>query len=62
MHGITKRFLTNQKAEAAAFVSLLLGELESHISSQFMQVCDSYCYKFPCAKYILNTRLLDHLF
>jgi hypothetical protein len=39
MHGITERYLSGQKADAAGFVRLLLGDLESRISMQFSRVC-----------------------
>lgn len=38
MHGITERYLSGQKADAAGFVRLLLGDLESRISMQFSRV------------------------
>lgn len=38
MHGITERYLSGQKADAAGFVRLLLGDLESRISMQFGRV------------------------
>lgn len=43
MHGITERYLSGQKADAAGFVRMLLGDLESRISMQFGRV--SLCYK-----------------
>lgn len=39
MHGITEKYLSGQKADAAGFVRLLLGDLESRISMQFSRVC-----------------------
>ena len=42
MHGITERYLSGQKADAAGFVRLLLGDLESRISMQFSRVGDQY--------------------
>ena len=39
MHGITERYLSGQKADAAGFVRILLGDLESRISMQFSRVC-----------------------
>lgn len=39
MHGITERYLSGQKADAAGFVRLLLGDLESRVSMQFSRVC-----------------------
>lgn len=41
MHGITERYLSGQKADAAGFVRLLLGDLESRISMQFSRVSTS---------------------
>uniref|UniRef100_A0A2P2MS81 Exocyst complex component sec3 n=1 Tax=Rhizophora mucronata TaxID=61149 RepID=A0A2P2MS81_RHIMU len=41
MHGITERYLSGQKADAAGFVRLLLGDLEARISMQFGRVCSS---------------------
>lgn len=38
MHGITERYLSGQKADAAGFVRLLLDDLESRISMQFTRV------------------------
>lgn len=39
MHGITERYLSGQKADAAGFVRLLLGDLEARVSMQFSRVC-----------------------
>lgn len=38
MHGITERYLSGQKADAAGFVRLLLDDLEARISNQFTKV------------------------
>ena len=38
MHGITERYLSGQKADAAGFVRKLLDDLESRISVQFGRV------------------------
>jgi hypothetical protein len=38
MHGITERYLSGQKADAAGFVRKLLDDLESRISVQFSRV------------------------
>ncbi|KAJ6940043.1 hypothetical protein NC651_006252 [Populus alba x Populus x berolinensis] len=43
MHGITERYLSGQKADAAGFVRLLLGDLESRISVQFTRFVDEAC-------------------
>ncbi|KAG2663865.1 hypothetical protein I3760_16G052400 [Carya illinoinensis] len=45
MHGITERYLSGQKADAAGFVRLLLGDLESRISSQFSRFVDEACHQ-----------------
>ncbi|KAJ9186643.1 hypothetical protein P3X46_002190 [Hevea brasiliensis] len=45
MHGITKRYLSGQKADAAGFVRLLLGDLESRISMQFGRFVDEACHQ-----------------
>lgn len=41
MHGITERYLSGQKADAAGFVRKLLDDLESRISVQFSRVSAS---------------------
>lgn len=38
MHGITERYISGQKADAAGFVRILLDDLESRISTQFGRV------------------------
>ncbi|CAD5314863.1 unnamed protein product [Arabidopsis thaliana] len=45
MHGITERYLSGQKADAAGFVRLLLGDLESRISMQFSHFVDEACHQ-----------------
>ncbi|KAF5468394.1 hypothetical protein F2P56_012546 [Juglans regia] len=45
MHGITERYLSGQKADAAGFVRLLLGDLESRISTQFGHFVDEACHQ-----------------
>ncbi|KAG6674846.1 exocyst complex component SEC3A isoform X4 [Carya illinoinensis] len=45
MHGITERYLSGQKADAAGFVRLLLGDLESRISLQFGRFVDEACHQ-----------------
>lgn len=45
MHGITERYLSGQKADAAGFVRLLLGDLESRISMQFNKFVDEACHQ-----------------
>ncbi|KAJ8431357.1 hypothetical protein Cgig2_002080 [Carnegiea gigantea] len=41
MHGITERYLSGQKADAAGYVRLMLGDLESRISMYFSRVRSS---------------------
>ncbi|CAN1161933.1 Exocyst complex component SEC3A [Linum perenne] len=45
MHGITERYLSGQKDDAAGFVRLLLGDLESRISLQFSRFVDEACHQ-----------------
>ncbi|XP_065881180.1 exocyst complex component SEC3A [Euphorbia lathyris] len=45
MHGITERYLSGQKADAAGFVRLLLGDLESRVSMQFARFVDEACHQ-----------------
>lgn len=39
MHGITERYISGQKADAAGYVRLLLDALEERITAQFTRVC-----------------------
>ncbi|XP_017701685.2 exocyst complex component SEC3A-like isoform X2 [Phoenix dactylifera] len=45
MHGITERYLSGQKADAAGFVRKLLDDLESKISMQFGKFVDEACHQ-----------------
>ncbi|WVY91832.1 hypothetical protein V8G54_037346 [Vigna mungo] len=45
MHGITERYLSGQKADAAGFVRDLLRDLESRISMQFNRFVDEACHQ-----------------
>ncbi|PIA55572.1 hypothetical protein AQUCO_00700107v1 [Aquilegia coerulea] len=45
MHGITERYLSGQKADAAGFVRRLLDDLESKISLQFNRFVDEACHQ-----------------
>ncbi|KAK9005533.1 hypothetical protein V6N11_042961 [Hibiscus sabdariffa] len=45
LHGITERYLSSQKSDAAGFVRLLLGDLESKISMQFNRFVDEGCHQ-----------------
>lgn len=45
MHGITERYISGQKADAAGYVRLLLDALESRITSQFTRFVDEACHQ-----------------
>ncbi|EPS72266.1 hypothetical protein M569_02491 [Genlisea aurea] len=45
MHGITERYISAQKADAAGFVRILLDDLESRISTQFNSFVDEACHQ-----------------
>nr|KYP36163.1 Exocyst complex component SEC3A [Cajanus cajan] len=45
MHGTTERYLSSQKADAAGFVRILLGDLESRISMLFSRFVDEACHQ-----------------
>jgi hypothetical protein len=45
MHGITERYISGQKADAAGFVRLLLDALASKISSQFTRFVEEACHQ-----------------
>lgn len=45
MHGITERYISGQKADAAGFVRLLLDDLESRISMQFSRFVEEACHQ-----------------
>ncbi|KAK7351680.1 hypothetical protein VNO77_11295 [Canavalia gladiata] len=45
MHGTTERYLSGQKADAAGFVRLLLGDLECRISMLFSRFVDEACHQ-----------------
>ncbi|XAR61815.1 hypothetical protein NMG60_11016338 [Bertholletia excelsa] len=45
MHGITERYISGQKADAAGFVRILLDDLESRISMQFGRFVDEACHQ-----------------
>lgn len=44
MHGITERYLSGQKADAAGFVRRLLDDLETRISDQFTKAGLAFCF------------------
>ncbi|KAG5577429.1 hypothetical protein H5410_057563 [Solanum commersonii] len=45
MHGITERYIPDQKADAAGFVRILLDDLESRISMQFSRFVEETCHQ-----------------
>ncbi|OWM74483.1 hypothetical protein CDL15_Pgr003986 [Punica granatum] len=45
LHGITDRYISSQKADAAGFVRLLLDDLEGRISMQFGRFVDETCHQ-----------------
>ncbi|KAL3840347.1 hypothetical protein ACJIZ3_024938 [Penstemon smallii] len=45
MHGITERYISGQKADAAGFVRILLDDLENRISMQFSRFVDEACHQ-----------------
>ncbi|KAG9138597.1 hypothetical protein Leryth_012935 [Lithospermum erythrorhizon] len=45
MHGITEKYISGQKADAAGFVRILLDDLESRISMQFSRFVDEACHQ-----------------
>ncbi|KAL4559479.1 hypothetical protein LXL04_031617 [Taraxacum kok-saghyz] len=45
MHGITERYISGQKADAAGYVRLLLDALEERITAQFTRFVDEACHQ-----------------
>ncbi|KAK4768707.1 hypothetical protein SAY87_003848 [Trapa incisa] len=45
LHGITDRYISGQKSDAAGFVRLLLDELETRISMHFGRFVEDTCYQ-----------------
>ncbi|XP_051139277.1 exocyst complex component SEC3A-like isoform X2 [Andrographis paniculata] len=45
MHGITDRYISGQKADAAGFVRILLDDLVNRVSSQFGRFVDEACHQ-----------------
>ncbi|KAL2521032.1 Exocyst complex component SEC3A [Forsythia ovata] len=45
MHGITERYISGQKADAAGFVRILLDDLGSRISMQFTRFVEEACHQ-----------------
>ncbi|PIA52444.1 hypothetical protein AQUCO_01000368v1 [Aquilegia coerulea] len=59
MHGITERYISGQKADAAGFVRLLLDELESRISMLYNRFVDEACHQIE--RYERNVRQMGVL-
>ncbi|KAI3807273.1 hypothetical protein L1987_23198 [Smallanthus sonchifolius] len=45
MHGITEKYISGQKADAAGYVRLLLDALEERITAQFTRFVDEACHQ-----------------
>ncbi|KAK1427360.1 hypothetical protein QVD17_16043 [Tagetes erecta] len=45
MHGITEKYISGQKADAAGYVRLLLDKLEERITAQFTRFVDEACHQ-----------------
>ncbi|KAJ0785887.1 putative exocyst complex component Sec3 [Helianthus debilis subsp. tardiflorus] len=45
MHGITEKYISGQKADAAGYVRLLLDALEGRITAQFTRFVDEACHQ-----------------
>ncbi|KAL3639249.1 Exocyst complex component S3A [Castilleja foliolosa] len=45
MHGITERYISGQKDDAAGYVRILLDDLEDKISTQFSRFVDEACHQ-----------------
>ncbi|WVY93570.1 hypothetical protein V8G54_032658 [Vigna mungo] len=62
MHGITERYLSGQKADAAGFVRDLLRDLESRISMQFNRFVDEACHQIERnEKNVRSTGVLPYI-
>ncbi|XP_024635266.1 exocyst complex component SEC3A isoform X2 [Medicago truncatula] len=61
MHGITERYLSGQKADAARFVRLLLGELESRISMLFIRFVDEACHNIERSERNVRQSVLPYI-
>ncbi|KAL5704965.1 Exocyst complex component S3A [Ranunculus cassubicifolius] len=59
LHGLTERYLSTQKADAAGIVRLLLDDLESRISMLFNRFVDEACHQIE--KYERNARQMGVL-
>ncbi|KAL5730485.1 Exocyst complex component S3A [Ranunculus cassubicifolius] len=59
LHGLTERYLSTQKADAAGIVRLLLNDLESRISMLFNRFVDEACHQIE--KYERNARQMGVL-
>lgn len=54
MHGITERYLSAQKADAAGFVRELLKDLQTKISTQFSRVSVVRSYVKTYASFVFS--------
>ncbi|CAK8568969.1 unnamed protein product [Lathyrus sativus] len=61
MHGITERYLSSQKADAARFVRLMLGELESRISTMFGRFVDDACHQIERSERNVRQSVLPYI-
>ncbi|KAI5408221.1 Exocyst complex component S3A, variant 3 [Lathyrus oleraceus] len=61
MHGITERYLSGQKADAARFVRLLLGDLESRISTMFARFVDDACHQIERSERNVRQSVLPYI-
>ncbi|KAL5074011.1 hypothetical protein RYX36_012995 [Vicia faba] len=61
MHGITERYLSSQKADAARFVRLMLGDLESRISMMFTRFVDDACHQIERSERNVRQSVLPYI-
>ncbi|XP_058776261.1 exocyst complex component SEC3A-like [Vicia villosa] len=61
MHGITERYLSGQKADVARFVCLLLGDLESRISTMFRGFVDDACHQIERSERNVRQSVLPYI-
>lgn len=59
MHGVTERYISAQKNDAAGYVRILLDEMESRISTNFARVSSlTLLYRFSLPETELNLNLI----
>ncbi|XP_004501046.1 exocyst complex component SEC3A-like isoform X2 [Cicer arietinum] len=61
MHGTTERYLSGQKADAARFVRLLLGDLESRISMLFSRFVDEASHQIERSERNVRQSVLPYI-